>query len=220
VALANELGLIPDTVSRAYLPRLSRDANARETLTPKVFRMTLAACLLMSVVVIAASPFMLRLLYGEDFAQSIQPFMLLVPGILFFGSTRVLGVYFWAKKKPQYGLASNWVAFVTTTVVTIFLVSRIGMLGAAAGKSAGQIVLGLMTIMWFRKESGKPLRELVPTVKDVRDLYTMTMGIITRRKKPLSLDGNMAEPSIDSAADISGGLQQTAASPADRDSQG
>ena len=145
----------------------------------------------MAIGVVAVSPWVLRLLYGEDFAASIIPFLLLVPGILFFGSTRVLGVYFWAKKKPQYGLISNWTALAVTAVVSFVLIRFYGILGAAIGKTSGQIVLGLMTLFWFRKESGVPVRDLVIKVDDFRELWKMVKnpGMFgKRKKKPLKTD--------------------------------
>lgn len=183
VNLASELGVIPDSVARAYLPRLSNDLSARAQQTPKVYRLTLLACCIMSLGVIAASPFLLRLLYGPDFSGAIVPFLLLVPGVLFFGSTRVLGIYFWAKKKPQYGLISNWTALVVTTLVCIIFVRFYGILGAAVGKASGQIVLGAMTIFWFHKESGTPLKELIIKAEDIRSFGIMMASMVTRRKR-------------------------------------
>ena len=187
VTMARQISFVPTSVAQAFLPRLSNNPEARAQQTPMVFRLTLLVCLAMMVLMALAGPPALLILFGFEFSGCIVPFLAMLPGLAVFGAFRVLGMYLWVKKKPQYGMVNNWICLVATTVLSLVLIPSWGIFGAAAGNTLGLTTLSVLTAWAYRRESGTPLRDLVPTRGDVATVVRETralVGKLLRRKGP------------------------------------
>ena len=68
----------------------------------------------------------------------------MLPGLAFFGAFRVLGMYLWVKKKPQYGMVNNWLCLAATTGLSLVLIPHWGIFGAAAGNTLGLTTLSVL----------------------------------------------------------------------------
>ncbi|KKL97216.1 hypothetical protein LCGC14_1836690, partial [marine sediment metagenome] len=93
VMVATQIQIIPNSVSQVFLPRASNDPETRLKQTPFVFRCTLIASIATMLVLVLIGPPGMIVLYGRRFSGSIVPFLMMLPGITLFGSTRVLGMY-------------------------------------------------------------------------------------------------------------------------------
>ena len=175
---ADQIKIIPSSVAQAFLPTMSNDPEARMGQTPLVFRYTLIASLGAGVALAAIAPPAMLILFGREFSGSILPFLGLLPGLAVFGGARVLGMYLWVRKKPQYGLIINWITLIFIAGVSILLIPRLGILGASFGNSLGLFLLSGLCALAYRRESGVPLRDLVPRREDFTAMVRHGMDLL------------------------------------------
>ncbi|MGH3132109.1 MAG: hypothetical protein ACRDNX_14950, partial [Gaiellaceae bacterium] len=91
-----------------------------------------------AVVVGLAAPFVIPLLFGEDFADAALPLALLLPGIVIYAPVTILVVYLSVRRgRPRVSLAVSVVAMVVTTAAALVLIPRYESAGAAGASSIG-----------------------------------------------------------------------------------
>ena len=176
--MAEQLRLIPAAVAQAFLPRLSNSPELRHGHTPRVFRLTTIAAALSTLGLSIVAPLLMLLLFGKEYTGSIVPFLIMLPGLACHGCSRVVGMDLWVRNKPQYGMINNWVALIVTTILSVALIPHVGIRGAALGNSLGLCLLASLSVLAYHRVSGVPLRELIVTRSDWRDLWSQSLDII------------------------------------------
>jgi O-antigen/teichoic acid export membrane protein len=105
-----------------------------------------------ALVVGAAAPFLIPLLFGEDFDPAARPLALLLPGIVAYGPVTILVVYLSVRHaRPNLSLAVAVAAMLATTVLALALIPRYGAEGAAAASAIGYGVGGALAWLLFRR---------------------------------------------------------------------
>jgi O-antigen/teichoic acid export membrane protein len=95
-----------------------------------------------------AGPFVIPLLFGEDFSGAARPLALLLPGIVLYGPVTILVVYLSVRHgRPRLSLAVSVLAMVVTIACAVALIPRWGTAGAAAASSAGYVAGAALA--WF-----------------------------------------------------------------------
>jgi O-antigen/teichoic acid export membrane protein len=106
--------------------------------------------------------------YGSKFSDSLQPFLLLLPGVTGFSLVTVLAAHIAGCGRPSINLVAAGVALVVTLSLDLMLIPRIGVPGAAIASSASYLTSAVVTagiFSWMTHIS--PLRLVVPTRADV-----------------------------------------------------
>jgi len=178
VALTERLRVLPDSISIAFLPRLANELSTRQSQVPEVFR-----C---AMIVSAGSMFLagvlgvpaIIVLFGWDYLGTISPFLLLLPGSAVLGGASVLASDLAARKKPKY---SMWVCYSTlgiNIILNLLLIPLIGIAGAAVASSLSYGVEGILWLVFYRRESGTSLVEMVPCWQDALRVSTGLVSVI------------------------------------------
>jgi O-antigen/teichoic acid export membrane protein len=127
-----------------------------------VGRSALRALLLTSgvaVVVGLAAPFLVPLLFGEDFSDSVQPLWVLLPGIVAYAPVTVLVVYLSVRRgRPRLSLAVSVAAMVVTTGAALVLIPAWGITGAALASTLGYAAGGALAWIFFARLKDDPPR--------------------------------------------------------------
>jgi len=186
LVVSRQLQMIPEAVSQAFLPRASNDPEVRLKQIPPLFRLTLIVCLGMMFLMAAAGPPLMLLMFGWNFAGSILPYLFLLPGVAFHGSARLIGMYLYVRQKPHYGMINNWIALACTVALSVVLIRRLGITGAALGYSLGMLLVSVLTIWAYRRVSGTALKELVPQRSDFRLLWGQFRRILASPRRMLA----------------------------------
>ncbi len=185
VNLAQVLWYIPDSVGRILFPRVagsSRDEANR--VTALVCRNTILMTLVAMGSLFLVGRTVILFLYGDEFAASVRPLYLLLPGILALAVSKVLTKYLSGIGKPFFNSAASIVSFAANVPLLWFLVRSMGLDGAAIATSIAYAVHALVVIVFFVRESGAPLtRALVPVPGDMK-LYTDTVRELWQRFRP------------------------------------
>ncbi|MHC4460444.1 MAG: oligosaccharide flippase family protein [Planctomycetota bacterium] len=171
VALAERLRLLPNSIAQAFLPRLSNEITDRQAQVPMVFRCsTIVSAGSMLMVAILGAP-VIVLLFGWDYSGSILSFLLLLPGLAALGGAAVLSSDLAAREKPKYSVWIGYIMLVVNIVLNLALIPLMGIAGAALASSISYIGSGVLWLIFYRRESQMPIRQMIPCGGDFVYLY-------------------------------------------------
>lgn len=178
VALAEQLRLLPNSISSAFLPRLANELSSRQPQVPMVFRCTMIVSAgSMLLVAILGAPAML-VLFGWDYSGAIPSFLLLLPGIAALGGASVLSSDLAAREKPKYSVWIGYSVLAVNIVLNFALIPLMGIAGAAVASSLSYIIAGVLWLIFYRRESGTALREMTPRLEDVKYVFAGAASLI------------------------------------------
>lgn len=101
-----------------------------------------------------AAPFLIPLLFGEDFDGAAGPLALLLPGVVLYAPVTVLVVYLSLRHgRPHLSLAVSVLAAAVTTALAVVLIPRHGVEGAAVASALGYAAGGVLAWIFFRRVS-------------------------------------------------------------------
>ena len=150
---AEALWLIPAAIATAITGPVVHDDEAGAT--KLVTRSALKSILFtgaVAVVVGVAAPFLIPLLFGEDFDGAARPLALLLPGVVLFAPVTVLVVYLSVRHgRPHLSLAVSVVAAVVTAALAFLLIPEYEVEGAAIASAAGYAVGAALAWVLFRR---------------------------------------------------------------------
>jgi O-antigen/teichoic acid export membrane protein len=91
-----------------------------------------------AAVVGVAAPFLIPVLFGDDFADAARPLALLLPGAVLYAPVTVLVVYLSVRHgRPRLSLAVSVLAMLVTVGCALGFIPAWGITGAAAASSVG-----------------------------------------------------------------------------------
>jgi stage V sporulation protein B len=176
VSLGQLLWLMSNSVASVLLPKVAAATGDGSAVrhTMRVTRLSLwatAACgLALAVLATQAIP----LLYGEAFRPSIMALVWLLPGIVVFSVANVLAAYIAGIGKPRLNLIVSGVSLIVTIALDVALIPRLNIVGAAIASTVSYSLSAFLLIVFFKRETGAPLREvLLPTSEDVKLLLSV-----------------------------------------------
>jgi O-antigen/teichoic acid export membrane protein len=153
---AEALWLIPAAIATAVTaPAVHEtESGARHLIARAALRGLLYTGAAGTVVGLAA-PFLIPLLFGEDFAGAAGPLALLLPGVVLYGPVTILVVYLSVRHgRPRLSLAVSVLAMLVTTAASFALIPPFGAEGAAVASALGYAAgAGLAWLLFFRLRS-------------------------------------------------------------------
>jgi len=144
--VAELLLLLPQRLGILFLPRVAGARDGRQSpgevrlLSSVVFLGAVAAALLLAL----AAPFAIRLLYGEAFAGSVRPFLLLLPGVCAMAATSIQGNYLAGLGKVRTTATISFAGLVLNVALNLVWIPRYGVAGAALASSLTYWVQALL----------------------------------------------------------------------------
>jgi stage V sporulation protein B len=176
VSLGQLLWLMSNSVASVLLPKVAAATDVAQSVrhTTRVARLSLwatAGCALaLGLLASQAIP----LLYGEAFRPSVSALFWLLPGITLFSIVNVLAAYIAGIGKPKLNLLVSSLSLIITIGLDLALIPRLNIVGAAIASTVSYSFSALMLIIFFVRETGAPLREvLLPTSEDVKLLMSL-----------------------------------------------
>jgi O-antigen/teichoic acid export membrane protein len=163
VSLAQLLWLMSNSVASVLLPKVaaSNDAGATIRHTARVTRFSLWATAVCALALALLATQAIPLLYGEPFRPSISALVWLLPGIVIFSIANVLAAYIAGIGKPHLNLWVSGISLVITIVLDLILIPKLNIVGASIASTVSYSVSALMLIVFFIRETGASLRQLL-----------------------------------------------------------
>lgn len=183
VAFAELLWFLPNSLAQALFSKSLRTEAAAGAASAAAACRT--AVMLMTTLWLTLSAVLTPLvawLYGSDFAQASQVFVVLGPGVILLGAGRTLQNYLTAHAKLLPGIALG--ASAMNLVGNLFAIPAFGILGAATVSAVTYSVAGLLIAREFRKLTGTPVHAtLVPRIGDAKELVVRLRNAAARRER-------------------------------------
>jgi O-antigen/teichoic acid export membrane protein len=108
-----------------------------------------------AIVVGAAAPLLIPLLFGEDFSDAVKPLAVLLPGVVAYAPVTVLVVYLSVRRgRPRLSLAVSVVALILTLLGSLVFIPAFGTTGAALASALGYVAGGVLAWGFFIRLAG------------------------------------------------------------------
>jgi len=181
-SLVHRLQLVPDAVATAAYPQLAGLPQAQAArFACRVNRQSLVAVLVTGVAMAAAVPFIIPLLFGEQYRPSIVPSLILIPGVGLMAIYRVLARYFTALDRQQANIYTQLISLSANFGLNLVLIPRYGIQGAALASLASYGLEAILITAVFLWTSGCSARELfLVRGNDIAALWQRSSGLRAR----------------------------------------
>ena len=181
VGLAEKMKMLPGAITSAFLPRLANELPARQSQVPAVFRYALVVSIAAMLIAAVLGAPVILLLFGRAYTGSIVPFLILLPGIAALGGGSVLSSDLLAREKPKYSMVFGYSGLCVNVVLNLLLIPAIGIAGAALASSITYMFTCSLALVFYRRESGVRIGEMIPRWRDVAYVWASGWGLIRRR---------------------------------------
>ena len=171
--------VLPQSMQTTFLPHLSVTQADRGKLSVRMTRILFLALIPVFVALVLGSP-VIPLLAGQDYAESVAPFVWFLPGMLLLGAIQPLGAYLTYIEKPMYGVFAVWMGAVVNVVSNYVLIPRMGISGAAVALSLSNLMMGVIIVGCFRYETKIPLSLFALRWSDVNEILGMANKVINK----------------------------------------
>ena len=176
VSLAQLLWLMSNSVASILLPKVAASTDAGDSIrhTMRVTRLSLGATAICALALALLATQAIPMLYGEAFRPSVAALLWLLPGIVVFSVVNVLAAYIAGIGKPRLNMWVSGVSLIITVALDLALIPKLNIVGAAIASTVSYSVSAGMVIVFFIRETGAPLREiLLPTSADLKLLLSL-----------------------------------------------
>ncbi|PPK95217.1 O-antigen/teichoic acid export membrane protein [Kineococcus xinjiangensis] len=181
---ARELGLYAAAVAIGEIPFVVSSAT-REVITAadakdrddrraeQAARLTLLATACVSAGLALVAPYLVRLAFGEEFAEATPMLQLLLLAAVLNTPGSTLGAILLARNRPGLRSAALAIACVINVALIFVLVPVFGGVGAAVVSCVTYAVMSVLCLLFARHLFGlSVLRMVVPRPSDVRDVVS------------------------------------------------
>lgn len=178
VGLAQTVLLLSSALAQPLLPHVSAATSQADAaaLTAQMCRQYVALGLLAIVVSAGLAPWALPLVFGRDFAASVPPWLILLPGMIGFGLANLLTAYFVGRDAAPITLRIAAVTALVTLAGNALFTPRYGALGAAATSTVAYLLAGGWSVLAFARHAALPPRlAFVPTRTEWRSVLTLPL---------------------------------------------
>lgn len=171
--LAGLLLKLSEASGTVLFPRLAaselRDAHVA---TSRVCRHTLFLTTVGIVVLAVVGPIAIPLLYGQRFAEAIEPLLILLPGVWMMALYQLLTRNFTSRAKQEINIVAAVTALALNVALNWVLIPRMDIAGAALAHGLSYGTAAVILLVAFLRDSGHTARETL--LVDRRDLGDLT----------------------------------------------
>ncbi len=160
--IAEQLWHIPYAVESVVL---SRSANTKDDgfvhkIVASTFRVSLLIGLVSSILIFFVAPFLVPLVFGQEFINSVPMIQVVLPGILFLVGFRILNSRLTGMGKPQIAIYTFFPALIINFILNLFLIPLYGGIGAAWATNVSYAVGSVFFIMIYARQVKMPLSKI------------------------------------------------------------
>ena len=159
LTLSDKIVLIPDTLKGILVSKLAKGADNEEV--AKVLRIGLWASISLCAVIILIGKPVINLLYGAEYAGAYSIVTITAAGTLAIVYFKIIAQYNIVNKKQILNVYMLSIAVVVDIVFNLFFIPIWGIQGAALATSIGNIICGVVYIIYFRSVSNIPIRKMI-----------------------------------------------------------
>jgi O-antigen/teichoic acid export membrane protein len=153
VVVSEALWQIPSAAALALFPRTARTTSEDATeFTCLVIRQVFVVACITGAAVAIASPLLIPLVFGEQFAPSVSVIWWILPGTVTLSVAKIMCADLAGRKKPQYASVFAFFSLLLTVCLDFTLIPRMGINGAAIASSASYIFNSVLLAIVLKRE--------------------------------------------------------------------
>jgi len=170
VSVAEGIWIIGNSIAvNLYAQLLNEpDAAKKDQLTKKAFRISLMATMVAVAVLVFIPASVYGLIFGDEFYELKSLLVLLAPGIIFIGSSNVLGYYFSATGALRINNIKSLIGLLSTLVFAILLVQMFDERGACMAYSISYLCIFIWYVAAYHKRNPLNISDFVLKRSDLR----------------------------------------------------
>ncbi|MCP4727428.1 MAG: flippase [bacterium] len=155
IAFSEVLMIIPRSISLVIFPEISEKESETEIrlLTERACRLTLMFTLLSGVVFYFACEYLIPFFYAGKFNSSIEPLIILLPGVVALSVGNILAHNLLGRKFPVFASIASGCGLVVTVVLDLILIPEYGIWGAAVASSLSYSCTAIVFVFFYRKKT-------------------------------------------------------------------
>jgi O-antigen/teichoic acid export membrane protein len=167
-SLAMMLWMLPRAAASVLLPATAAgDVGATAVHAARISRVAVGVGVALTAPLVPFARWWIGLLFGEEFAESATPFVILLTGCIPFIATIVLASSLAGMNRLDINLRASGAGLLVTVVLDILLIAKWGLEGAAVASAASYLVTTGIVVAAFARMHGIPMRAyLIPTRSD------------------------------------------------------
>lgn len=175
VTAAEVLWTLPLILANFVTHRIASDAEVASARVVRVTaKLTVGFLMVGATTIGLLAPILLPVVFGSAFTGSVHATWILLPGVclmaLYINMMNDLG----GRGYPRVKSGTAFLACVTTVVLDLVLIPRMGIEGAAIASSCAYAVAFLSAAPIYRRLTGVRYRDWVPTMRDVLQLRDLS----------------------------------------------
>lgn len=183
VSAAEAMKILTQVVPQAATPTIGAlDVGASARFTAKCIRNNLLVAFVPTLALIVLAPFALRVFFGPGFVAGADAVRILAIGMFLMAPAGLFGSYYTIKLgKPMISFWNSVASGIICAGLSIVLVPRFGMNGAAFASTVAYGV-GMLAMFWlFLRDSKLPIRSVVLVQpEDVARLQSAARSVVKR----------------------------------------
>lgn len=169
VSVSDYISIVPDTLKGVLTSKLSKGRDEREV--AKVCRISFFIGLLISISFVIAGRFMIRIIYGDTYADSYIIMAICSFGSLFICFFKLIASYNLVNNKQLLSLKMLSISVIINIILNIVLIPYLKLIGAALASGVGYTITGILFAVKFSRDSQIPIKELfIIQSKDFEDV--------------------------------------------------
>lgn len=149
-AIAEVTARLPAAVATVIFPvTAAQDQASATALITKAVRETLALVVMGVLILFVVGKYIVVIFFGTNFIPSVIPLLILLPGMISISILRILTNGLAGRGQPEFGAIAGGSALITTIVLDIILIPRMGINGAALASSLAYSSGALVVLYLF-----------------------------------------------------------------------
>jgi len=173
--------ILPLSIVTVIFPKINAEDKLKKESIAKYSRISLLLVFLMAIGTLLFIKLVIGLLYGQAFLLSVQPIILLLPGLIAFSVATVLGQYFMSIGYPLKITISWFLVAVLNIVLNFIYIPQYGMIAAALSSTVSYILALGFHYYFFNKETGLGFYDIfVPRKAEIMDIFNRIRGFLRK----------------------------------------
>ena len=189
VSAASVAQVFSQAVQMVSTPSIAQRESSQErsSVLQAVFRRYWLFGVVLTLIIAAAIPIAIPLVFGSAFKEAVWPAEVLVVGTLFFGGQTVLAGGAQAMGNPWLSSKANLTAMVLTVLLLYFLLPTLGIMGAAIATTSAYFVQLAVVIYGLRSAHAVSLAGLF-CIRSSELNSALDVGLLKGQQRRLASD--------------------------------
>lgn len=173
VTVGESIWHVSRSIAMVLFPKVSTsgDILSNAQTTAKSCRISFLSSFLIGIFLLVTGRWLIPLVFGAAFIESVPALNFLLPGIIIFSLTNIIASYLVGEGFPHYSTIIALISFVFNVAINLWLIPIIGIVGASIASTISYTISTLFSIYLYKKivsrKSLEAKREINVSLSDI-----------------------------------------------------